>query len=481
MSNVPKHAIVEHMRRHEKQRVVPAVLITLTLVFVLGIGLTNLSQVREFFSHASGYPASIQVDTQTVVGQLPRPWRNLAQGGESHAWRIAPIESQIAALHPEYVRLDHIYDFYDVVSGSPGNLSFNFEKLDLVLEDIRSVGAVPFISLSYTPMPLAPEGDLTGKPLSYQDWQLVVQRTIEHISGQKGFTDVYYEVWNEPDLFGNWMYYGEKNYLDLYAAAAHGAAAAQNVLPFKFGGPATTGLYKNWMDAVLTQAQEQNLRLDFISWHLYSSDLEKFRTDMSLARDIVSQYPKLNGVVEYLITEWGHTSVNDVGYDNALSAAHTVAGSINMVGVIERGFIFEIQDGADPNGKSFWGRWGLLTSPESGAQSKPRYNALKLLDQLADQRLQLSGQGSFVKALAAKDLDGSVQVVLANFDPQGRNRETVPVLFAQVEPGNYQLTGQYLSGQQITQQLATSAAQLQTTLPLGPNDVAYVKLAKTQN
>jgi hypothetical protein len=219
-----------------------------TLVAVIGV--SQLKVVRDLFSHASGEPANLVIDTQAGLGPLSRPWRNLAQGGEGYNWRLQPISKSVQALHPQYIRLDHIYDFYEIVKGEPGNLQFDWTKFDLVLKDITATGAKPYIALSYMPPAIA-DGDIVSKPKRWADWQLVVQKTIEHVSGTLGIEDTYYEVWNEPDLFGGWKTYGPKNYLDLYSYAAYGAdAAAKNsrVKDFKFGGPATTALYKTWFD-----------------------------------------------------------------------------------------------------------------------------------------------------------------------------------------------------------------------------------------
>lgn len=462
--------------RRKKLRLYFQSLLALGLLLIVIASVAQLQVVRDFFSQASSIPANVYVNTKAILGPLPRPWRNLAQGGESHAWRLAPISNEVAQLHPNYIRLDHVYDFYDVVQGQPGNLTLDFSKLDLVLEDIRSVGATPFLSLSYLPPMMSDDGNVTGKPNSYKDWQYLVQKTIEHVSGQKGFQDVYYEVWNEPDLFGGWKYYGSKNYLDLYAAAARGAAAANHTLAFKIGGPATTGLYQNWIDALLTYTSENNLRLDFISWHRYTYDLDQYRVDLALARTWVAAYPKYSGVLEFLITEWGHNSEMDAGYDGRLGAAHTVASAITMVGTLERGFIFEIQDGASDTDQAYWGRWGLFTASEHGAKPKPRYWALRMLDSLGPQRLQVLGQGSQVKALATKDEAGKVQTILANFDPSGTNHETVPITFQAIDPGTFELKLKYLSGDMRTETIATTTATLRTLVPLGPNDVVMAEL-----
>jgi hypothetical protein len=321
-------------------------------------------------------------------------------------------------------------------------------------------------------------GDIVSAPSDYLAWQEVVQRTIEHISGTRGISDVYYEVWNEPDLFGDWKTRGNKNYLDLYTFASRGAQSAKNVQPFKLGGPSTTALYKNWFNALAKEAVESNLRLDFISWHLYSEDVDQFRRDMADAQKWLQSYPELANV-EFNITEWGHESDLDSGYDNNYSAAHTVAVSIEMVGVINRAFIFEVQDGKDPSGEVYWGRWGLFTHNDFGAKAKPRLRGLRMLDQIGENRLQLLGKGSWVKALAAKNQDGDINVVLANFDKRGRHSEEVPIMFTGLEPGNYTITKEFLDGRKQTEQLnVTESGQIQTTIFMATNSVATVEVVK---
>ena len=124
---------IEPQRKKRRKAVISSIFFLLLAIVSL-VGASQLQVVREFFGQASGAEASFVVDSQAVLGSLPRPWRNLAQGGEDHNWRIGSLTKQVSALHPEYIRLDHIYDFYDIVQGNPGNLSMNWEKFDLVLE-----------------------------------------------------------------------------------------------------------------------------------------------------------------------------------------------------------------------------------------------------------------------------------------------------------------------------------------------------------
>lgn len=465
-------------KKMTKAKMITQFLIILSLLVVVLVGASQIGVLREFFGKASGENANIHVYTNNVLGTYKKPWRNLAQGGEDHEWRMGQLVAPVKALNPEYIRIDHIYDFYDVVSGENGNYSYDFSKLDLLLNDIAATGAKPYIALTYMPPQFA-NGDIVGKPNNYGDWQNLVQRTIQHVSGTRGISDVYYEVWNEPDLFGGWKYYGDKNYLTLYKFAALGAAKTSGVKPFKLGGPVTTGFYKNWAEALIKFAYENKLKLDFISWHRYSTNLDVYKEDMLAVRTLLQKYPQYDGLIEFHITEWGHDSEVNAGYDTSYSAAHTVAGAIEMVGVVERAFAFEIQDGKDPAGQEYWGRWGLFTHNDFGAKAKPRYFALKMLDKISDQRVQLLGKGSWTKALAAKNpQSGNIEVVLANFDPKAQHSENVPILFEDIGPGSYTIKKELSNGSVFTENIATTEAKLKTTLFMPTNTVGFVTLQR---
>lgn len=451
----------------------------LVILVITFVGVLNLQVVREFFSKASGEPANLVVDVQSDLGPMPRPWRNLAQGGEAADWNIGPITGKVAALKPEYIRIDHIYDFYNIVQKNGDTLSFDFSKLDVVLDQIKATGATPFISLSYMP-PAISSGDIVSTPLNWTDWQLTVQKTIEHISGTRGTPNVYYEVWNEPDLFGKWTRSGDKNYLTLYKYSAIGAASAKNVRPFKFGGPAITNLMKNWLYDFLNYTQKNNLRVDFFSWHRYNLKVEQFEKDISDAHIWLDQDFPAYKDIELVISEWGHDSENNAGYDTSFGAAHTAATAIQMVGNIDKGFVFEIEDGKDPNGQAQWGRWGLLTNQAFDAQPKPRYQALKLIDRIGEVRLDLLGKGSWVKAMAARSAKtDNVNLVIANYDSTSGNVENVPITFNNIFPGDYTLKQTFLNGNVKTDKIATDAASLQVHVLMPTNSVAFVELSRS--
>ena len=477
---MPKRSSKSHStspRSHRRKKSIFSGVVFAVLVGVILAGVSQIQVVREFFGQASSAPADLVINTTAILGPVARPWRNLAQGGEDRAWRLQPLTAQVSTLNPEYIRIDHLYDFYDIVGGSPGALTFDFTKLDVILDDILATGAKPFISLSYMPPAIA-SGDIVSPPKNWADWQLTVQKTIEHISGTRGIEDVYYEVWNEPDLFGGWKYYGEKNYLTMYTYAIQGANNAKGVKPYKIGGPAITALYKNWFDAMAKHTIENNLRYDFFSWHRYTTDLDQYITDISEVHTWIEKYPQLISTLEFQITEWGHDSENNPGYDNNFGAAHTVAGAITMSNWIQRAFVFEIQDGRGPEDKAYWGRWGMFTHKEAGATAKPRYQALKILDSIADHRLQITGQSSRIKAVAAQNENGNPELVIVNYSPRGNYSENVSVTFRNIEPGSFQLHQEFLNGRTLSTPVATTEATLKTFVNMSANDVAKVELVR---
>ena len=389
---------------------------------------------------------------------------------------LGNITNEIKALRPEYIRLDHIYDAFKVVAKNGGQLSYDWSGLDVAVNEILAAGAKPMLSLSYMP-PVISKGDIIDLPSDWGEWGQVVQATIEHYSGRKNMniSEVIYEVWNEPDLFGSYKTYGDKNYLAMYEVSARAAMRAGNVNQFEFGGPAVTALYQNWLERLIKFADENNLRLDFLSWHRYSTDLDRFEQDANQAREWAAKIPALVNL-KFYITEWGHNSEVDPGYDNKFGAIHTIAASRVMMAKVQRAFVFEIKDG--PGKDKFWGRWGLLTHENFGTpEEKPRYKALQLLNNLGPFRISLAGEGSWVKGIASTDEAGNIKLMVVNYDPAGVHSEGVPILFDNLPKGNFKYQRRDFLGSTLTPiQVATSAAAWKTTEFFAPNSAAMITI-----
>ncbi|MBI5465286.1 hypothetical protein HY946_01615 [Candidatus Gottesmanbacteria bacterium] len=445
------------------------------LLVTLPLLVISILQIQQYLSRATGIPANIIVETKTNLGTLPQPWQALAQGGEEKEQMLSPTVPLIKPLAPKYIRIDHIFDFYDVVGGEKnGRMTFNFSKLDQVVNDILTTGAKPMFSLSYMP-PVISSGDVTDPPVNWLDWQEVVKRTIEHYSGRAGknLTDVIYEVWNEPDLFGKWKI---ADYRLLYLYATRGAAQASNVNSFKIGGPGTTAFYKNWLEKFIEYVYQNNLRLDFFSWHKYSLDPQEFLTDINFIDTLLARHGG-SYLLPKFISEWGSNPENSPLHDTNFDAAHTLAVIRQVLDRVDLAFTFEIKDGPPPPGKDFWGRWGILTHEKAGLIKKPKYFALQLLNKMEGKRLKVTGEGTWVRGFASQKKD-KINLILVNFDQRGQNFENVPLTVQGLDDGSYLFKEIFLFGPGATSTEIVTNGSLKKEIPLSANNIVVVELVK---
>jgi len=378
---------------------------------------------------ASGTPANIIIDVSRPGSSLsPSLWRNIAQGGEEPTDMIKPIITQLRLLRPQLIRVDHLFDYYQV---DKGNGQFDFSRLDGVIDSIVKTGALPFLSLSYTPD--------AKEPTDWNQWNNMVKATAHRYSIQKNISGIYYEVWNEPDLFGGWHYARNPNYSTLYINTARAVAQGAKGSIYKLGGPATTGYYTNWVKSLFATASKNNVPLDFISWHKYSKNISDYLKDFDSLNNILSDYPQYFNI-ERLITEIGPNSEIDPWYDNNLSGIHLMSLCTQLSGKVHRLFTFEAVDGPSPRSDKSTG-WGILT--HSG-KTKPRYHALLFLNRISGLRLPSKGDGSWVTSISTKN-GQTIQSLIVNYDPKSTHSETTPITYQGLTPGQYQLKiSQYL-------------------------------------
>ncbi len=443
----------------------------------LSISVLLVSQAVRLFSKATGISANIVVDASINQGSIQPVWQVLAQGGEEK-YPFSPVTSEITALKPKYIRVDHIFDSYNVVKKQNDQLTFNWLELDILVDQILATGSLPFFSLSYMPPAIAKEGNPINQPVRWNDWTTLVKETIQHYSGkdQKNLNNVIFEVWNEPDLFGSWKIGREKDYLLLYRHAIDGATQAQNTNPFKIGGPSITAPYQAWVDGFLDYVYQNNLRIDFYSWHRYSADPEKFREDINLVDTWL--FKNAGYHLEKYLTEWGSSSDNSPNHDGNFDAAHLVATARQLIQRVDLAFVFEAKDGPDPDGKKYWGRWGLLTHEKTGpVEKKPKYYALQMLNQITGDRISLEGEGTWVTGFAAKK-DSNIQIILVNFDQNSQRFETVPLTITNLENGYYSYKETPLTGTKKSLTETVDNGQLTKEITLTPNNIILIELAK---
>ncbi len=452
--------------------------ILIFLLLLLPVLIISAQTIISLLGQASGIPANLAIDYNSDLGPINKNWQALAQGGEEKSSLLTGVVNDIRNLSPRYIRIDHIYDLYEVVKrNGDGSLDMDFSRLDIVVDDILTTGALPFISLSYMPSAIS-GSDVTGGAKNWAEWRFLIQKSVEHYSGREGdgknLSNVYYEVWNEPDLFGSWKTYGSKNYLDLYRETVIGAGSAGNVNSYKIGGPATTGFYPGWMKSLLEFCRTNSLRIDFLSYHRYTKEVEVFANDLGELGNVLNEFPEYQNL-EIIISEWGSDPENNPIHDTNFDAIHAIAAIRKMIDKVNLAFTFEIKDG--PGDQEYWGRWGLITHDKFGLHKKPKYYAISFLNRLDGQRLRVDGEGTHVMALSTKN-GATAKVLVVNYDSDQQNRENVPLLINNLPPANYSIKISRFQGQSTQEYLVIDNGNYSTNIDMPSQSAVILEITK---
>lgn len=425
-------------------------------------------------------PASIEVFADQGQGELRNIWSGVAQGFEKPLesdLRMEKVSGYMKSVGVKYVRIDHLYDGYGVVSRVDGRLTYDWSRLDLLVGDIVSSGATPYFSLSYMPDVIS-KGDILDLPNDWGEWGQVVAATVAHYSRdyKGGLNKVIYEVWNEPDLFGGWKMYGDKNYSQMYSVASNAAVSVSGTKPFEIGGPATTGFYPAWVKGFYEKLDDQ-VRIDFFSWHRYSADVDDFVTDAETATKLIA--PEITRAQNLYISEWGVNPERSSSYDGRWAGAHYLAVNRALVGTgIDMALAFEVQDG--PHAETqFHGGWGMLTHEKFGeVVKKPRFKAMEMLSKMSGTRLLLAGEGSYVSAFAARGADRVIRVLAINYDKEGQHQEVFPLTITGLGKTTYLVTEEYLSGRVVKNEIVVEQDSLLREIALSPSDAVLVSVER---
>ncbi|MEO8284823.1 MAG: glycosyl hydrolase [Chloroflexota bacterium] len=303
----------------------------------------------------------------------------LSQGGESDdPGFFDNIKDTGAALGPGLVRLDNIYNFYDIVGrAADGTITYNWSHFDRVLDGVTAMGKEPLICLSYMPEVMSVNGASRVKPpLKYDEWSALVKATVTHVNIDRKLGVRYWEVWNEPDQWSFWQA-PFPEYLKLYDITVEAALAADPTV--KLGGPSVAHFSTDHLGEFLEHEQWQGVkgRVDFISWHSYGHSPDEIAANIRTMRKILERFPQFSPeifITEFNVLQGGAGDTSAGGYTDTAEGAIAFLSSIESMQRerLDRAFLFELKDGQGP--KSYWGRWGILTND---GLPKPIYYALK--------------------------------------------------------------------------------------------------------
>jgi hypothetical protein len=315
--------------------------------------------------------------------------------------------------------------------------SYRFAPTDDYLRAILGTGSKVMYRLGES-IEHTPRKYYVHKPADSERWASICLGIIRHYNEgwAGGFRhDLrYFEIWNEAEI-GPAMWDGTaEDYYRLYAVTARAIKARYPKL--MVGGPAAAGLGQldgdrltpcPYLRGFLEYCRKESLPLDFLSWHMYTSDPSApVRGTIGLRR-VLDAYGFRKAEIH--LNEWNYLPNNDWGPMLSRDGPRLQKWFDDAGG--ERGAAFVacvllgLQD-APLNMANFYtgdtGAWGLFN--QYGVPRKTYY-AFRAFKALVDHPLRLAVEGGTageMATVAGLSSDGrELAVVISNFrSPKGR-------------------------------------------------------------
>lgn len=317
----------------------------------------------------------------------------------SKAWldRDFPKLAELEARSMRYEMACGKDDLYGqpCVAGSKSKPTYSLAKVDYLLTQARKYCPVLVISHGYTPTILQSRpkewSGFMDPPTDLSVWGAINERFAQEWKN-KGYTNSYVEVWNEPDLKDGFFTGGVDEYLDIYEAAA--PAVSRGYADIKVGGPA--GAFNWWHQPLVDRVKARNLPLDFLSGHAYGADytwqLDGMRNALkSLGRN----------EAEMLLTEYSPYSAADYQKDGPVERAEAAMTFFNALpGFLQCTDLTFVNWAQYIDPGFFVGDKLGLVDRDSGAR-KALFNAFKLYGMMPSDRRRMTVSGSVVKGMAS--------------------------------------------------------------------------------
>lgn len=270
-------------------------------------------------------------------------------------------------------------------------------------------------TIAGTPKWLTPSGDKkplgtgswkkynTYAPKDNEEWSALVQ-SIALFFNQQEFmgTDIYYEIWAEPDN-GYWSE-GQNSYLDFYRQTS---LAIRNVSKrANIGGAGLNNWYgtlsnsnTNLNFALIEYARKQNLSLNFISWHYHSLDMH----DLEIAKEAYMKEitkQSYNPSPKLIVSSWNAPEeITGTSYQPAFIAQSLV--KFHSIGISQEVFS-SWQEPLHSGNSTTQQAKGMISSNGS---EKPEYYVHQLLSYLSDNKEIYINENSSTYVLSKKPDD----------------------------------------------------------------------------
>lgn len=182
--------------------------------------------------------------------------------------------------------------------------SYDFHYTDEYIETIMLAGTEVFFRLGSKIEHGSKKYGILP-PKDFRKWAVICEHIIAHVN--EGWADGhhygirYWEIWNEPDLYGKCWLGTPEQFYELYAVTAKHLHACFPQL--KIGGPAVCGYKEKWLRPFFTRIRDEQLPFSFYSWHCYASTVEGIVKNVRNHRALLNEFGLKT---ESILDEWNY-------------------------------------------------------------------------------------------------------------------------------------------------------------------------------
>ncbi len=381
----------------------------LSFVFALSIGRTVYAD-----------PATIVIDAETVEG-IVKPFLGVNAGpykfGEPENTHVSEqyrdLGINMVRTHGFQGPLDFKTIYPDTHADPNDPASFDFKSSDLAARMIHDNGHEIYFRIGNSPnYEGTPPEDI---PNFIEATMNIIRHYMEGLWDGYEFPIRYVEIWNEPKNQEFWTG-TPAEFLDFYTQMA--VALKAEFPDLLFGGPAflPSGYFiQEFPEAFVSHMQNNNVPLDFLSWHMYNDDPTVFSEAARYYRQLLDDHGFTEA--ESHITEW-NTGESPLRY-NAAGAAIMTSVWINLqnspteVSIIHRG--------QDPS-IDYPEFYGILYADGSYKKIAYAFQGWSRLVEDYPKKVAVSDDGDMVEALAAlSDDQNSLAILLSHYTQRTSN------------------------------------------------------------
>ncbi len=395
---------------------------------------------------------NLSIDAQSDAGPLEL-WRHTLGHGGINTNPLSPrVIDGTKSLHPRLIRV-FIQEFFNIY---PDHGKYDWSKLDPYMDSFAATGAKVVAAITIKPKVLYPQIDQKiWRPNSIEEWQQVIGALVKRYSIDKPIV-TYWEIGNETDIGENggcpFLITDPADYVQFYKMTID--PILKTFPDAKVGGTAVANAGGNYLPQFIDHCLKEKLRLDFISWHLYSDNPDSHAGLVTKYKKLLEPFgPKRP---EMLVTEWSKNfdpiSVQELAMDPRRAAI--IASSI--IAMTDAGlnwsFYYHLADQhariaefkpffANPDIMyHHWNevphRFGLFGV---AGEVRPQYFVYQMLTHMGSTRLKGTSDVKDIRLLASRD-DKSVSILAANFSPQDSTDHLAKIRVTNLTPGEMMLT-----------------------------------------